>query len=59
MLFSPNGELVALAAGTGLHLFDGYSLEMVDIIPSGYTSYAIWSADSSLLALCSTSGGND
>lgn len=59
VLFSPDGEMIALASGSGLHLFDGRSLERIATFLSGYTSDAVWSADSSLIAVSSESGGND
>lgn len=57
ILWSPDGETVALATGDGVHLFDGHSLQPLGILTSGYSLYPSFSTDSSLLAVCS-SGNN-
>ncbi len=56
--WSPDGETVALATGAGVHLFDGRQLEPLGMLASGYSTYLSFSADSSLLALCSDAGKN-
>ncbi len=57
ILWSPDGKTVALATGDGVHLYDGHSLQPLGILTSGYSLYPSFSADSSLLAVCS-SGNN-
>ena len=57
--WSPDGTMVALATGTGVHLFDGYTLELLAVLQSGYTMKIAWSQDSTLLALCVAASAGD
>lgn len=57
--WSPDGETIAMAAGTGVHLFDGHTLEPLGILPSGYTKTVAWSQDCSLLALSASGDAGD
>jgi WD40 repeat protein len=56
--WSPDGETVALTTGMGVHLFDGRQLEPLGVLASGYSTHLSFSADSSLLVLCSDVGKN-
>ena len=57
--WSTDGTMVALATGTGVHLFDGYTMELLVVLQSGYTTKMAWSQDSTLLALCSSASAGD
>ena len=57
--WSPDGETIAVAAGTGVHLFDGHTLEPLGVFASGYTKAVAWSTDSSLLALSASGAVGD
>lgn len=57
--WSPDGTMVALATGTGVHLFDGYTMELLAALQSGYTTKMAWSQDGTLLALCSSASAGD
>ena len=58
-VWSPDGTMVALAAGTGVHIFDGYTLEWLAVLQSGYAMNIAWSQDSTLLAVCASPGDDD
>ncbi len=58
-LWSPDGETVALATGTGVQLFDGRTLAPIALLPCGYARLPAWSADSALLAVGVSRGTKD
>lgn len=57
--WSPDGEVIALATGAGVHLFNGHTLQLTGILQSGYTKTMVWSGDGSLLALCASASAGD
>lgn len=57
--WSPDGTVVALSTGTGVHLFDGYSMRLLGILQSGLTSAMAWSQDGALLALVTSVSAGD
>ncbi|MHC1787163.1 MAG: WD40 repeat domain-containing protein [Christensenellales bacterium] len=56
VFWSPDGSIVALASGTGIHLFDGSTLAPLALLPAVNVRLAAWSADGSLLAFSASPG---